>query len=140
LQFCGLLYLSLITLGIAAHALGATAAVRATTRHPARKVRNGKVILVPTLQRTIVQQFPGFYQVGDFVEGDFDGNGRRDVALYLTNRHGGLPFHQSTWLFVAFHQMPSSAFRFFVIARRRDPSTQRDPDYHGPGRFDDYLL
>jgi hypothetical protein len=103
-----------------------------------RELRSGKVVLAPSLQRALAQRFPDFRRVGNYVTGDFDGNRRTDVALYLTNRRPGVPDRQCAWLFVAFHQTAKGTFQPYLLARRRDPSTTPDPYKARPSRFEDY--
>jgi hypothetical protein len=134
---CLLLVYIMITSGRVATAGGSR---RAMPQPAVKTLANGQEVLAPAVQRALAQSFPGFHQVGDVVTGDFDGNGRQDSACYLTNRRRGVPLSQSTWLLVAFHQLPSGEFQPYVIGRRRDPSTVIEPDTRQPSRFNDYGL
>jgi hypothetical protein len=111
--------------------------------HAVAWLSSGRFVLAPALRRAIIQHFPGFHQIGSSpAAADFDGNGLEDAALYLSNRRRGLPLRRSTWLFVAFHHMPSGEYLPHVIARRPDPSTKRSKDTGKPRRFSgyDYIL
>jgi hypothetical protein len=120
-----------------------------TVKEPVRVVSradNASVIVAPALQRAIHQHFPGYAIPPmwafdpDLIRylskesegpgtppqacvGDFDGNGRLDAALFLSNQ-------RQDWLLVAFHQTVHGSFQPYRLDYWPSREVRRTDDGH----------
>jgi hypothetical protein len=166
----GVSLLMLVALVSGRAARSADAARASPVKEPAKMTRqkdSAAIILASALQQALRQYFPSYrlptkefapavnYDVAHGVPpvravrylctGDFDGNGCRDVALYLIEsgpshrlRRHHIP--RRRWLFVVFHRSARGTFQPHVLARRYTPEFWRNEYTEALNRMEDDAL